>query len=102
VLRAFSFTPEDGETLGSSLLKLSWMGSLDLRGMGAWATGEEAEDEDGDRDWAATAAAAASASFTWRATRIVSSNCLLMADKSIWVSVAPFFWVFFSFWIFVI
>lgn len=43
-------------TEDSSLLKLSWMGSLDLRGMGAWATGEP-------EDWAA-AAAAASASFT--------------------------------------
>lgn len=43
-------------TDGSSLLKLSWMGSLDLRGIGAWATGELAA--------CATAAAAASASFT--------------------------------------
>lgn len=69
-------------TVGSSLLKLSWMGSLDLRGIGAWATGELAA--------CATAAAAASASFTWRATRMVSSSCLLIADKSICVSVAPF------------
>lgn len=86
VLRVFTSLAEV-ETLGSSLLKLSWMGSLDLRGIGAWAMGEE---DDVDWDWAATAAAAASASFTCLATRIVSSNCLLMADRSIWVSLAPF------------